>query len=162
MSSLANPSLQDIIAVVQTTQWPSVQPIQEVLQQYLAHQADTTLEKFAKQFAWCQDSTYCNDFHRYKRQLLEYLYEQCHITPSSVLEDLKDILPDTIQGRYVKSIVLLFEPKTVKVPEWAPSCCPTCGIELSEHHGDGYFTHPTFLEHCPNCHQAIQWPTHVW
>lgn len=51
-------------------------------------------------------------------------------------------------------------PKMVTVRDWSPACCPRCGRELSEHRGDGWYTHPTFLERCTDtdCVQKLQWP----
>lgn len=50
-------------------------------------------------------------------------------------------------------------PKKVIIEAWNPSRCPTCGIELSESLGDGYYTHPTFLDVCTNkdCCQRLEW-----
>lgn len=50
-------------------------------------------------------------------------------------------------------------PKRVEVKEWSPARCPSCGIELSEALGDGYYRHPTFLKRCPNedCGQLLDW-----
>ena len=43
------------------------------------------------------------------------------------------------------------------IRNWNPTRCPTCGHELSTSLGDGYYKHPTFLERCPECGQAIRW-----
>ena len=50
-------------------------------------------------------------------------------------------------------------PKKVSIKEWSPSKCPTCGVYLSENCEDGYWSHPTFLERCPNvdCAQRLVW-----
>lgn len=50
-------------------------------------------------------------------------------------------------------------PKKVEVKKWSPAICPSCGMELSESLGDGYYSHPTFLERCPNveCGQRLNW-----
>lgn len=47
--------------------------------------------------------------------------------------------------------------KKIIIKNWSPTCCPTCGHELSTSLGDGYYKHPTFLKMCPACGQAIQW-----
>ncbi len=51
------------------------------------------------------------------------------------------------------------EPKKVIIKPWSPAVCPRCGKELSEYMGDGYYSHPTFLERCPdpNCAQRLEW-----
>lgn len=51
------------------------------------------------------------------------------------------------------------EAKKVEIKEWSPAICPSCGYELSESVGDGYYKHPTFLERCPNpdCGQRLKW-----
>lgn len=50
-------------------------------------------------------------------------------------------------------------PQKVEVKEWSPARCPSCGTELSESLGDGYYMHPTFLKRCPNvdCGQRLDW-----
>lgn len=50
-------------------------------------------------------------------------------------------------------------PKKVIIKDWCPSYCPSCGYELSEDLGDGYYRHPTFIERCPNpdCGQKLDW-----
>lgn len=50
-------------------------------------------------------------------------------------------------------------PKKVEIPKWASAICPSCGIELSTHEGDGYYAHPIFLKVCPNedCCQRLDW-----
>lgn len=50
-------------------------------------------------------------------------------------------------------------PQKVEVKEWSPARCPSCGTELSESLGDGYYMHPTFLKRCPNvdCSQLLDW-----
>ncbi len=48
-------------------------------------------------------------------------------------------------------------PKKIIIRNWSSTFCPTCGHELSTSLGDGYYKHPTFLERCPKCGQAIQW-----
>lgn len=49
-------------------------------------------------------------------------------------------------------------PKKVQIKRWNPARCPSCGMELSEDCGDGYYRHPTFLEVCPNveCCQRLE------
>ena len=49
------------------------------------------------------------------------------------------------------------KPKKIIIRDWSPTKCPTCSHELSTSLGDGYYKHPTFLERCPNCGQAISW-----
>lgn len=47
--------------------------------------------------------------------------------------------------------------KEVISSNWMPDKCPSCGHELSESLGDGYYSHPTFLERCQECLQKIKW-----
>lgn len=47
--------------------------------------------------------------------------------------------------------------KKVKIKEWSPAVCPSCGYELSESIGDGYYKHHTLLEICPKCYQRLEW-----
>lgn len=50
-------------------------------------------------------------------------------------------------------------PKKVEIEAWCPSYCPSCGYELSEDLGDGYYKHPNFIKRCPNpdCAQLFDW-----
>lgn len=48
-------------------------------------------------------------------------------------------------------------PKTIEIQQWCPVYCPHCRYELSEHHGDGYYTYHEHLNMCPECGQKIQW-----
>ena len=50
-------------------------------------------------------------------------------------------------------------PKKVKIENWSPVKCPTCGYILSESLGDGYYKHPYYLEVCRNtdCCQRLKW-----
>lgn len=64
--------------------------------------------------------------------------------------------------KYYKTAIEALEkqlPKKVVIEKWNPVRCPSCGIELSESLGDGYYRHPTFLERCPNvdCSQRLDW-----
>lgn len=47
------------------------------------------------------------------------------------------------------------KPKKVIRKPWEPSICPTCGMELSESIGDGYYKHWMNLKRCPYCGQNI-------
>lgn len=49
--------------------------------------------------------------------------------------------------------------KKVEVKDWSPSFCPTCRQQLSTDSSDGYYTHPDWLERCPNvdCCQRLKW-----
>ena len=50
-------------------------------------------------------------------------------------------------------------PKKVEIESWCPAYCPSCGRELSEDLGDGYYRYPKFLKRCPNpdCGQRLDW-----
>lgn len=54
-------------------------------------------------------------------------------------------------------------PRKVEIKDWSPAYCPRCGKSLSTFHGDGYYTHPTFLERCTNtdCAQRLKWPNNA-
>lgn len=68
---------------------------------------------------------------------------------------------DLAIGLYETAIEALEKqlPQKVEVKEWSPARCPSCGTELSESLGDGYYMHPTFLKRCPNvdCSQLLDW-----
>ena len=50
-------------------------------------------------------------------------------------------------------------PKKVEIKPWSPTYCPTCGQELSESQGDGFYKHYIHLGRCPNveCGQRLEW-----
>ena len=50
-------------------------------------------------------------------------------------------------------------PKKVEIKPWSPAYCPTCGMELSESEGDGFYKHYIHLGRCPNveCGQRLEW-----
>ena len=47
-------------------------------------------------------------------------------------------------------------PKTPKIERWSPALCPSCGNELSEDLGDGYYRHWYGLSIC-ECGQKLKW-----
>ena len=51
------------------------------------------------------------------------------------------------------------KPKRPIIKEWDTARCPSCGAALSEHLGDGYYKHPTWMKRCPNeeCSQRLDW-----
>lgn len=48
-------------------------------------------------------------------------------------------------------------PKRPIIKDWDTARCPSCGVALSEHLGDGYYKHPTWMKRCPNeeCSQRL-------
>ena len=47
-------------------------------------------------------------------------------------------------------------PKKPIITSWSPAKCPSCGMELSESLGDGYYKHLYGLKIC-NCGQKLSW-----
>jgi hypothetical protein len=47
-------------------------------------------------------------------------------------------------------------PKKPVIKEWSPARCPTCGAELSEDMGDGYYKHWYSKKVC-DCGQKLDW-----
>lgn len=47
-------------------------------------------------------------------------------------------------------------PKKPIMKPWSPALCPSCGCELSESLGDGYYKHYTHLKVC-DCGQKLEW-----
>jgi len=47
-------------------------------------------------------------------------------------------------------------PSEPKIQSWSPALCPSCGEELSESLGDGYYKHYTSKITC-NCGQKLKW-----
>lgn len=59
----------------------------------------------------------------------------------------------------VREAVERQKPKHPIIEPWSPAICPTCGEELSESLGDGYYRHKTYLKRCTNaeCAQRLDW-----
>ena len=47
-------------------------------------------------------------------------------------------------------------PQKPYMRPWCPALCPSCGEELSESLGDGYYKHWTTKKIC-NCGQKLNW-----
>ena len=47
--------------------------------------------------------------------------------------------------------------KPIDNGRWSPKTCPTCGYELSESLGDGYYKDMMSVDVCPQCKQSIEW-----
>lgn len=102
----------------------------------------------------------------YARQIYEDLNVNTN-NPTVTLEECLDItyfdFIQEVMRRFVQNNVELEQfreretAKEVVSSNWMPDKCPSCGYELSESLGDGYYSHPTFLERCPQCLQKIKW-----
>lgn len=98
------------------------------------------------------------------------VYENLNLNPDDPTVTLRECLDITyldftqeVMRRFVKNSIELEQfreretVKSVVSSTWNPDKCPACGYELSESLGDGYYSHPTFLERCPQCLQKIKW-----
>lgn len=98
------------------------------------------------------------------------VYENLNLNPDDPTVTLRECLDITyldftqeVMRRFVKNSIELEQfreretVKSVVSSVWNPDRCPACGHELSESLGDGYYSHPTFLERCPQCLQKIKW-----
>ncbi len=98
------------------------------------------------------------------------VYENLNLNPDDPTVTLRECLDITyldftqeVMRRFVKNSIELEQfreretVKSVVSSAWNPDTCPACGYELSESLGDGYYSHPTFLERCPQCLQKIKW-----
>ena len=47
-------------------------------------------------------------------------------------------------------------PKRPIIEPWNPAFCPSCGMELSESIGDGYYKHWVGMKRC-ECGQNLSW-----
>lgn len=72
-------------------------------------------------------------------------------------EDDKSSLEYRVAVCWVTQTAMLNIPMDVIVGAWSPADCPRCGAQLSTHHGDGYYTHPYYLDRCPDCGQMLKW-----
>lgn len=93
----------------------------------------------------------------------EDAYHDCKLIADSIVDEESFQKADTGVILYCMDRILeALErqvPKKVIIPRWAPATCPTCGCELSENVGDGYYRHPTYLGRCPKyeCAQKLDW-----
>ena len=98
------------------------------------------------------------------------VYDNLNLNPDDPTVTLRECLDITyldftqeVMRRFVKNSIELEQfreretVKSVVSSVWNPDKCPACGYELSESLGDGYYSHPTFLERCPQCLQKIKW-----
>ena len=98
------------------------------------------------------------------------VYDNLNLNPDDPTVTLRECLDITyldftqeVMRRFVKNSIELEQfreretVKSVVSSVWNPDKCPACGYELSESLGDGYYSHPIFLERCPQCLQKIKW-----
>lgn len=82
----------------------------------------------------------------------DFYMELCFRLANSTLGGLSDLDKEKLQAFQERE-----KPKHVISESWSPDRCPSCGKELSESLGDGYYSHPSFLERCPQCLQVLNW-----
>ena len=63
------------------------------------------------------------------------------------LYDMKEVIIQALEKQV---------PKKPVIKEWSPARCPTCGAELSEDMGDGYYKHWYSKKVC-DCGQKLDW-----
>lgn len=71
----------------------------------------------------------------------------------------KKIIAIVSDRKDAKHIVAALEkqvPKKPVIKEWSPARCPTCGAELSEDMGDGYYK-PWYSKKVCDCGQKLDW-----
>lgn len=95
------------------------------------------------------------ELHLYQESKLCLIPEAVYKKQCEELDSYKELGA----AEEVRDAVERQKPKKVVIKPWDPAVCPRCGKELSEHMGDGYYSHPTFLERCPdpNCAQRLEW-----
>jgi len=77
-------------------------------------------------------------------------------------KDSKTSYSTLIYGTRIKNcntILVALEkqiPKKVKIEKWEPARCPSCGEELSESIGDGFYRHWSGKKIC-DCGQRLNW-----
>lgn len=102
----------------------------------------------------------------YAREIFENLNLDVD-NPTVTLRECLDMayydLIMTVMKRYVSNTNELEHFRSLEVEkevieeDWNPALCPNCKESLSESLGDGYYTRPSFMERCPNCHQKLHW-----
>lgn len=153
-----HPMLLNLIHLGQHTTIENNNAFRESLHIYLKQVQDEALAHALKEMDLYHTKDTYQYFYPAHFRAMSILYDHAGFTPAYVQRYAKAILPDDPYINYIMELAMKAEPKDVKIENWSPSHCPTCGAELSTHHGDGYFTHSTFLEHCPHCQQALKWP----
>ena len=89
------------------------------------------------------------------------------MTPKEAIQALKQINLKRVHPFYsweemkeVRDIAIEALEKQIEkkpiIKSWNPAICPTCGEELSESCGDGYYKHYEYLEVC-KCGQKLNW-----
>lgn len=153
-----HPLVFQLIQLGQHTTYENSEPFCELMRTYLQEEPNERLQQAVRSMELWHTKDTSSYFYPAHFAAMDELYRLANFTPAYVLAYAKHLLPDDPYLNYIKELAMRFEPKPVKIEDWSPSHCPTCGTELSTHHGDGYFTHPTFMEHCPHCQQALKWP----
>lgn len=85
-------------------------------------------------------------------------YDDCYFEKEEISNELQEYKQlGTLEK--VREAVERQQAKKPIIQPWFPARCPTCGEELSESLGDGYYRHRTFLERCTNveCAQRLDW-----
>ena len=89
------------------------------------------------------------------------------MTTEEVIEKLEEMYRmnnPVIHGKRgtIKAAIEMLErqiPKKVIINLYSPARCPSCGAELSESLGDGYYKHYKHWKFChnPECLQRLDW-----
>lgn len=95
------------------------------------------------------------ELQMYKDSKLVLIPDAVHKKQCEELDEYKKI--GTLEE--VREAMEKQKAKKPIIQPWSPAICPTCGEELSENLGDGYYRHRTFLERCTNveCAQRLDW-----
>ena len=57
---------------------------------------------------------------------------------------------------YAINLVKKEIPEKVIRVDWCPTRCPACNADLSNDHGDGYYS-DKLMDRCPDCNQLLDW-----
>ena len=84
------------------------------------------------------------------------------ISNEEIIQVILSNYPDERYARLREAVDLALVIIKKQIPtkpiyeRWAAARCPTCGEELSEHLGDGYYKHWESLRFC-ECGQKLDW-----
>lgn len=127
------------------------------VQEYLETHPDGQLAKDIRLLGVYASQHYKDGFRDMHHAVMNRLYAIANLTPAGAVELRRQIIEDDPVLSYLADKAMFHQPMLVQVEPWSPAECPRCGHQLSTHHGDGYYTHPDWMDHCPECHQAIRW-----
>ncbi len=88
---------------------------------------------------------------------MEILKDNMALIEKEIIEPMRENpkINSELETEIIKAIKKQI-PIKLDIREWTPVKCPTCGAELSESLGDGYYKYYTNKKRC-ECGQRLDW-----